>query len=113
MDDDQRIESDFWVRAQVARLNSSGLFAVIVKRGDPQGGGVLIKWNRLSNGVHVLSQARAAHGRLVWMQGLGPDPVDDAAADAYIARQVRIDPDLWVIEFEDRSGPWPFDAPIV
>lgn len=86
---------------------------MIVKRGDPQGGAVLIKWNRLQQGCHVLAQVRAENGRLAWMQGLGPAPVAEADADAYIARQLGYDADLWVMEFEDRSGPWPFDEPII
>ena len=37
----------------------------------------------------------------------------DEDADAYIARQLRYDPDLWVLEIDDREGRHPFDERIL
>ena len=41
-------------------------------------------------------------GGRVWMQPHAS--TDEADLDAYVARSLRIDPDLWVVEIEDREG---------
>jgi hypothetical protein len=61
----------------------------------------------------VLSQARTADGELAWLRASGPAPVDQATVDAYVARQVRIDPDLWVLEFESPDLLPPFEARLI
>ena len=75
-------------------------------------GGVLVVL-RGRDGLCVLSQVRAADGALAWMRATGTAPVDQAAADAYVARQVRFDPDIWVLEFDSRDMSPPFEAKLV
>lgn len=85
---------------------------VVVRKGDPDAGGVLVKLYGRS-GCVVLSQFRDIEGDLAWMRSTGPDPVPEQAADDYIARQTRFDPDLWVLEFDAADYLPPFEGKIV
>lgn len=108
-----RLKTRLWVQANLRKCAIDGLCATVARRGDDDAGAVLLKINRLDGGFAVLAQARTAEGEAAWIRGTGPDPVDEAAADAYIARQVRRDSDLWVVEIEDRAGRIPFGGEIL
>lgn len=78
---------------------------MVTRRGDETAGSVLLKINRLGPGCMVLSPTtNFDDGARMWLKGTGPDWVEETDADAYIERRVKNDPDLWVIEVEDREG---------
>jgi hypothetical protein len=107
-----RIKAGIWVSMALRMGNSGGRFGAVLRKGDPDAGGVLVVL-RHNKDVSVLSQMRSGAGELAWMRATGPAPVDDEAADAYIARQVKFDPDLWVLEFEAPDMLPPFEAKLV
>ncbi len=110
--DEPVLTSAMWVSAHIRRCMSLGIPAVLVRRGDDKAGTVLIKWNRFAEGCRVLTPSRTVKGQRVWINGTGAATVIEAEADAYIARQVRNDPDLWVLEIEDTQGRYDLGEPI-
>jgi hypothetical protein len=108
-----RLRAGIWVQALIRRCSGAAVPAYVRRKGDPDAGAILIKLNRLASGCIVLTQARGQMGELLWLRGTGPEPVDEAAAEAYIARQANRDPDLWVVEIEDPKGEPLFEGKIV
>ena len=97
-----RLTARFWVDAYLARLRLRDIPAFVVSHGDDTGGAVLIKLNTLDGRAVAYQRSfDLVTGERTWVvlsEGAERD-VDDA-----IARQRGFDPDLWVIEVEDREG---------
>ncbi len=110
---DDRLPTDLWVRAHIRRCIADGIPATVVRKGDVTGGSVLLKLNQLDQGCRVLTQTRDLDGRFGWLPALKGELVPEAEADSYIARAIQRDPDLWVIEIEDRQGRHPFEGKIL
>lgn len=102
-----------FVQACLRACNAEGIPATVVRHGYDEAGAVLIKLNQGAAGCSVLAQVRTMEGDLVWMRGTGPECVPEQQADDYIGRQLRVDPDLWVIEVEDRKGRHPLGEKIL
>jgi hypothetical protein len=107
------LTTGLWVMAQVRLCDRAFMPATVVRRGDPDAGTVLLKLNRFEAGVTVYTQASTMDEGPAWSRGTGPKPVTEPEADAYIARQVQYDPDVWVLEIEDRKGQYKVDGKIV
>ena len=107
-----RVKAKLWVQMALRMGDIDGRPGVVLRRGDPDAGGVLVVL-RGKTGLTVLSQVRAGAGDIAWLRSTGEGATDQAAADAYVARQVGRDPDLWVIEFEAPDLQPPFEAKIV
>lgn len=104
-----RIKAGIWVAAAIRLGNMQGKPGLILHKGDEDAGGVLAVLRGRSGNV-VLTQFREVDGRLAWMRGTGAEPVGEEATDAYLAKQLRYDPDLWVVEFEAADYVPPFEA---
>ncbi len=84
---------------------------MIIRKGDADAGGIVAVLRGRAGNI-ALTQFREADGRLAWMRGTGLEPVSEAVTDDYIAKQLRYDPDLWVIEFEAADYVPPFEGKI-
>ncbi len=97
-----RLTSDFWVHAYLRRLEQAGIAAYVTARGDATAGAVLIKQSPL-DGTATLFQRSVdlMTGERRWVTLADGAEAD---VDASVAKQRSFDPDLWVIEVEDRAG---------
>ena len=98
-----RLKAGIYVKALIRRAEVAGASAYVVRRGAEEAGALFLRLARLDGTCTVLNQARRGEGELVWMKPLG-ETSDDASAAKYFEKQVRYDPDLWIVEIEDREG---------
>lgn len=106
---DARLTADFWVRAYLRRLEMAAIPAYVTARGDATAGAVLVRLDLLDGRAQAYHRiydpfAAARHWDLL-AEGT------EAEVGAAIARQQSRDPDLWVIEIEDRAGRTLLDEP--
>lgn len=103
-----RIKADIWVSAYIRRLGVAFVPAMVVRRGDANAGAIFIKINTLDGRAQVLRPAIAgmdeAANERSWSHAFAEEGIEEAAADAYLARQAEFDSDLWVIEVEEKQG---------
>ena len=87
-----------WIRAQI-----EGAYATVVRRGDPRGGAVIVKaFDTSTRRARLFTEAFVLDGERQWIQPVSSEM--EGELDAYVGRQVGYDPDLWVVEVEDRQG---------
>lgn len=108
-----RLKTQFVVQAAVRLCGQRATPVAVTRRGDDDAGTIVVKLNQFDLGCTVLVETRAPDGSRAWLRATGAAPVAEAVADAYIARQAKRDPDLWVVEIEDRAGASPFAGPIL
>ena len=97
------LATELLISAQRRVAAREGVPLTVVRKGYGSVGTILLKINRLDGTARVLSQVRY-DDELVWSPVGKADPMTERDADAYLARQAEIDPDLWIIEIEDKQG---------
>lgn len=104
-----RLAAKFWVQAYMARLEFAGIPAYVVAHGDDTAGAVLIKLATLDGQAIAFQRSfDLMSGDRKWVVlSEGEEPSVDAA----LRRQREFDPDVWVIEVEDRQGRHMLDEP--
>ena len=105
-----RLKSGIWVSAYIRRAQIEGAQAMLRRRGADEAGAVFIKVARLDGTAEVFGPApqsafdEARPSDRAFIRSLKSDSPTEADAEAYLARQIKFDPDIWIVEVEDRAG---------
>ncbi len=105
-----RLKSGIWVAAYIRRCRVEGAEAMLRRRGAEEAGAVFIKVSRLDGTAEVFGPApqtvfdEARPADRAFTACLKAQPVPEADAEAYLTRQIKFDPDVWIVEVEDRAG---------
>jgi hypothetical protein len=97
-----RLASGIWVSAYLTRLRLSDIAHYVTARGDDTAGAVVVKLATLDGQAQAFQRAFDLQSeRRVWVVLAAGAEAD---VDAALQRQRARDPDLWIIEVEDRQG---------
>jgi hypothetical protein len=103
-----RLRSDIWVSAYLRRCAVEGAFAVLRRRGAAEAGAIFIKIDLLDGTALLFGpapQSEIEDGVDRVFAALHKETrIEPIAAEERLAREIKFDPDLWIIEVEDRQG---------
>lgn len=105
-----RLKTALWVAAYLRRCQVEGAFAVVRKRGAEEAGAVFVRISRLDGTSELFGPAPQSTidttlgADRTFAPSLTGQPAADAAVDSYLAREMKFDPDLWIVEVEDSAG---------
>lgn len=100
MNEDPRLPARLEASSLVRRAEIAGGFGMVVARGDPDRGSIVLLI--ADRGAHVacLERQLSADGRYEW-QTLGPGAGSTASEVAgWSQKRRRYDPDIWLIELD-------------
>jgi hypothetical protein len=105
-----RLKSALWVAAYLRRCQVEGVPAVVRRRGAEEAGAVFVRISRLDGTSDLFGPAPQSAFDAVpaasraFSASLTKQPAPDETVEVYLARELKFDPDIWIIEVEDRSG---------
>src|SRR6267142_5430555 len=105
-----RLKSAIWVAAYVRRCHVEGAFAAVRRRGAEEAGAIFVKLSLLDGTGELFAPAPQAvfdethPSDRAFARSLGDAPVPDDKIEDRLAREIRFDPDAWIVEVEDRAG---------
>ena len=101
-----RLRSDIWVAAYLRRVASEGAVAVLRKRGSTEAGAIFVVLDRLDGRAALFAPGPADEslGERRWLRAHAADWLDTSEIETRLTREMRVDPDLWVVEVENREG---------
>ncbi len=104
-----RLKSAIWVSAYIRRCYLEGAFAVVRRRGAEEAGAIFVKVSKLDGTAALFApapqsefdEARPGDRRFA---PVVPGFVADADIERRLERELKFDPDFWIVEVEDRAG---------
>jgi hypothetical protein len=105
-----RLKTALWVAAYLRRCQVEGAFAVVRRRGAEEAGAIFVRVCRLDGTSDLFGPApqsafdAGGAADRAFSVSLAEQPAPDAAVEAYLAREIKFDSDVWIVEVEDRAG---------
>jgi hypothetical protein len=104
-----RLKTSIWVAAYLRRCQTAGVFGAVRKRGAEEAGAVMVKVATLDGNAMlyvpapqtVYDESRPIERFFV---PIARAPLPETSVEERLAKEVRFDPDAWIVETEDKAG---------
>jgi hypothetical protein len=104
-----RLKSSIWVAAYLRRCQTAGVFGAVRRRGAEEAGAVFVKVALLDGNAMLYVPAPQTvydDSRPIerFFMPTWKEPVTEQSVDERLQKEIRFDPDAWIVETEDRAG---------
>ena len=104
-----RLKSSIWVAAYLRRCHGEGVFGAVRRRGAEEAGAVFVKVALLDGNAMLFVPAPQAvydDSRPIerFFIPISKEPIQETAVEERLQKEIRFDPDAWIVETEDRAG---------
>lgn len=102
-----RLKTKIRIDAHLRRARAAGAFATVARKGDPDAGAIAVKVYMGERRAKAFVQSRDLDGHAIWRDPFENDEEteeSESRVDNWLKKESAIDPDLWIVEIEDREG---------
>jgi hypothetical protein len=104
-----RLKTSIWVAAYLRRCQTAGVFGAIRRRGAEEAGAVFVKVATMDgNAVLYVPAPQAVYddSRPIerFFMPAWKEPQTEPSVEERLVKEIRFDPDAWIVEVEDRTG---------
>jgi hypothetical protein len=97
------------VAAYLRRCQAEGIFGAVRRRGAEEAGAVFVKVALLDGNAMLYAPApQTVYDDSRPIERIftptSPQPVPEASVEERLVKEIRFDPDAWIVETEDRAG---------
>ena len=104
-----RLKSSIWVAAYLRRCQTEGIFGAVRRRGAEEAGAVFVKVATLDgNAMLYMPAPQTVYDDSRPIERLfvpaSKAPIPEASVEERLVKEIRFDPDAWIVETEDPAG---------
>ena len=101
-----RLRTDIWVSAYIRTIEVGGGFATLRRRGAAEAGAVFVVVDRLEGSVALFAPGPVDEtlGERRFLRAHKAEWVDPMEIAPRLERELKRDPDLWIVDVERRDG---------
>jgi hypothetical protein len=104
-----RLKSSIWVAAYLRRCQTEGIFGAVRRRGAEEAGAVFVKVGLLDgNAMLYVPAPQTVYDDSRPIERIfmptSKAPVVEASVEERLVKEIRFDPDAWIVETEDKAG---------